>query len=186
MQMVIGFIGSLVRPLVIAQVFIKEAWRWRRSGRRARKGYFPSGPGSCEWPSLLGPYYASFCSVHITCTGFYLNGVMGALFYQSKPQILMGQQLWKGQGGQAMGGSASSAVSTLVIKGGGHRLRPDDPSCDCVGVCRQRPSMRSLQTGPPGEDDKDLQVGVTSKPASCCTVLSWFSRLLSLWGALKT
>lgn len=48
-------------------------------------------------------YYVSFSSVHIAHTCFYLNGVMGTLFYQSKPQILMAQQLWKGEGGQATG-----------------------------------------------------------------------------------
>lgn len=92
-------------------------------------------PGHVNGHHSSASHYASFCSVHIACACFYLNGVMGTLFYQSKRQILMGQQLWKGVRGQATGGSASSAVSTLMINGGGRRLWPDAPSYDCVGVC---------------------------------------------------
>lgn len=93
----------------------------------------------------------------------------------------MAQHFWKSEGGQASGGSVSSAVSTLTVNGGRHRLWPDDTSHDhCVGVCGQFPS---LQAGVPCDDDKELQQDLSASSylllqgsrLSTSTAQSWFS-----------
>lgn len=65
-----------------------------RGRRRAQKEYSPSDPGLCAWPSLLPLLLHLPPLSPYRC---YSNGEMGTLFYQRKPQILTGQQLWEGE-----------------------------------------------------------------------------------------